>query len=177
MPRTPKAGQTALVAVGDLRHFPGNPWHGDIAAIARSLEELDQYKPIVVNLGGKETKGTVLAGNHTLQAARDELGWKKIRVYYVDVDDARARQINVADNRIPQLGAWDEEALADLLDSVVAGGEEALDVTGFDQPTLEGLKLETPEPPPPKEFKVADPDEDCDYRCPGCGYEWSGKPK
>jgi len=45
----------------------------------------------------------VLAGNHTLLAARS-LTWTSIDCAVVDVDEEAARAIVLGDNRIPELG-------------------------------------------------------------------------
>ena len=74
----------------ELNPYYRNPRHGDIDAIAQSLEVNGQYRPIVVNLGRKTGRPLeVLAGNHTLAAAR-RLGWDTITATTVDVDDQGA---------------------------------------------------------------------------------------
>jgi hypothetical protein len=75
----------------------------------------------------------VLAGNHTLIAARDA-GWADIAVCWVDVDDDQAARIVAADNRTADLGAYDEEVLAALL-----GDLTDLDGTGYTEADLAAL--------------------------------------
>ena len=60
-----------MTPISQLRFYPGNARRGDIDLIAESLERLGQYKPVVVNTGGKEPElaNTILAGNHTVMAA------------------------------------------------------------------------------------------------------------
>jgi ParB-like chromosome segregation protein Spo0J len=70
---SPGRRDAQTVAIDDLTPFPGNPRRGAVAAIKESLEQKGQYRPIVVRRQTME----VLAGNHTLQAAK-ELGWKEI---------------------------------------------------------------------------------------------------
>jgi DNA modification methylase len=95
------------VPLDSLQLYPGNPRRADDAAIRASLEENDQFEPVVVQ---KDTR-YVLAGNHRVLAAQ-ELGWESIDVVVVDVDDEHARRIMLASNKIPLLGGVDEEALA-----------------------------------------------------------------
>lgn len=85
----------------------------NLAAIRGSLRAFGQRKPIVVN---RQT-GIVEAGNATLQAALAE-GWTHIAAVYVDDDPAQAAAFAVADNRTAELGQWDQEALARLLDGL-----------------------------------------------------------
>jgi ParB-like chromosome segregation protein Spo0J len=127
--------QTRQVPVAELRTFHKNPRHGNTDAIARSLQVNGQYKPIVVNAGTHTGRpNEVLAGNHTLIAARD-LGWPTVAVVTVDVDDDQASRIVVADNRTADLGGYDErlmlELLADLPD---------LDGTGYDPGDVDALE-------------------------------------
>jgi hypothetical protein len=62
----------------------------------------------------QRSSGHVLAGNHTLKAAK-ALGWKEIAATFVDCDDDRALRILLADNRTNDLATYDDNALADLL--------------------------------------------------------------
>jgi len=123
--------QIERVPVGTLELYPGNPRRGDVKAIAASLGENGQYAPLVVQASTRR----VLAGNHTLKAARD-LGWEAIDVVLVDVDDQRARKILLSDNRTQELGeGYDQEALAELLASL--DGDWA--GTGWDAQDVDGL--------------------------------------
>lgn len=111
-------GTLEQIPVTELNLFHRNARRGDIAAVAKSLEFNGQYKPIVVNRGTHTSRpNEVLAGNHTLQAAR-QLGWETVEAYVVDVDDAAATRINIVDNRTGQLGGFDDEVLAYLLQGV-----------------------------------------------------------
>lgn len=123
--------------VDSLHTFGGNPRKGDVGQIARSLEKHGQYRPIVVNAGtvtGRPRE--VLAGNHTLMAARS-LGWPLIDACVVDVDDDTAKSIVAADNRLADLGGYDDAALFELLDSL-----EDLGGTGYGISELEKLRQE-----------------------------------
>lgn len=125
---------TSREPVAELRTFHRNPRRGDVDAIARSLAVQGQYRPIVVNRGTFTLRrNEVLAGNHTLKAAR-ELGWSHITVCWVDVDDDQAARIVAADNRTADLGGYDDAVLADLL-----GDLDSLDGTGYTDSDLAAL--------------------------------------
>lgn len=112
------------VPVLALVPYRGNPRVGDVGAIAESLEANGQYRPIVVR---RETR-EVLAGNHTLEAAK-HLGWDSIKVTYVEgITDEAAARIVLADNRLPDLGRYNIPDLTELLEQV--GGN--LTGTGYD---------------------------------------------
>jgi DNA modification methylase len=153
-PRTKKAEQqivgpmasslnTKTVSTDRLVPYPGNPRRGNLGAIKESLERNGQYRPIVVRLKTNE----VLAGNHTLEAARG-LGWISISVSYVDCDEETARRIVLVDNRTNDLATYDEAALAELLAEL-----PSLDGTGYDRAALDEL-LDSLSPAPLLEDEV-----------------------
>ncbi len=85
----------------------------NIRAIAASLREFGQLKPIVVN----RTTKTIEAGNGTLEAAR-QLGWTHLAAVWVDHDPHAAIGFAIADNRTAELANWDDALLAELLAGV-----------------------------------------------------------
>jgi ParB-like chromosome segregation protein Spo0J len=106
-----------LFPVADLHELPGNPRRGDVEAVRRSYEAFGQRKPIVAR---KDADGrcVVVAGNHQLKAAR-ELGWEQIAVVWADdLTDDEARAFALADNRVADLGGYDDADLLALLESV-----------------------------------------------------------
>ena len=121
-----------MVGVDDLTTHPGNPRRGDLAAVKASIEVNGFYGTIVA----QRSSGYVLAGNHRLMAAR-ELGMEQVPVVWVDCDDTRARAILAADNRTSELGGFDSEALAQLLEGLRI--EDALIVTGYDEGSISAL--------------------------------------
>lgn len=130
--------QHRRMRVADLNPYHANPRRGDVAAIAASLEATGQYRPIVVNAGTLTGRAfEVLAGNHTLAAARS-LGWDRLDVVVLDVDDATARRIVLADNRTADLGGYDEGVLAELL-----AATDDLAGTGYDDADLTALLRRT----------------------------------
>jgi hypothetical protein len=120
--------------VADLHQYHRNPRQGDVPAITDSLKTLGQYKPIVVNKGTHTGRpDEILAGNHTHQAAQ-ALGWETIAAVYVDVDDATAAKIVLADNRTSDLATYDPETLLALVESL-----QSTDGTGFTAADMETL--------------------------------------
>jgi len=124
-----KVGQVASVPINTLESYPTNPRRGDIEAIAQSLKAHGQYRPIVVQYGSN----FILAGNHTFKAAK-KLGWKKIKITYVEVDEESARKIVLADNRLTDLATYNEPLLKSLLTAL-----PELEGTGFTQSEVETL--------------------------------------
>lgn len=112
------------VTLDSLVEFPGNPRRGDIPALRESLEQNDQYEPIVVQASTRY----VLAGNHRVQAAKD-LGWDKIAAVVIDVGDDHARRIALSSNRIADLGTYEDELLLEQMKLLDA--EDAFIGTGY----------------------------------------------
>lgn len=117
--------QTLATPVDQLGLLPGNPRRGDVDALSASLEKFGQRKPIVAR-----RDGTVIAGNHTLLAAR-RLGWTEVAVVWVDDDDTTAKAFALADNRIGALGGYDDEELAALIKDVGDVDAELLAAAGW----------------------------------------------
>jgi len=120
-----------LVNIDDLDLDPRNARKHDaknLKAIADSLEQFGQRKPIVV--WGK----TVVAGNGTMAAARS-LGWTEISIVRVP-DDWSSDQVKayaLADNRSAELAAWDEQVLASQL-LELQQAEFDVELLGFEIP-------------------------------------------
>ena len=139
--------------IDDLHTLPGNPRKGDVAAVARSLERFGQRKPIVA----KHSDGTIIAGNHTWQAAK-QLGWKEIAVVWTDDDDNTAHAFALADNRTAELGSYDEQALKDLIDQVATVDPELVRISGWSDDAVQELidKIEAAQPKLLNQDKVFD---------------------
>jgi DNA modification methylase len=125
--------QSLAHPVAELHLLAGNPRRGDVDAVARSLERFGQRKPIVAR-----RDGTVVAGNHTLQAVQ-RLGWPEIAVVWVDDDDATAKAFALADNRTAELGSYDDEALAAMVAEVGAVDMELVGAAGYSDADLAAL--------------------------------------
>lgn len=120
------------VPIDSVRTLEKNPRRGEVKAIMRSLDRFGQRKPVVA-----KPDGEVIAGNHTLMAAR-ELGWSEIAVVFTDDDAQTAKAFALADNRTGDLGTYDDEILAELLVEV-SGDPELLLATGYTDADVEAL--------------------------------------
>jgi site-specific DNA-methyltransferase (adenine-specific) len=142
--------KSLAVPIDSLQGLPGNPRRGDVDAVATSLSRFGQRKPIVV----RRDDGTIIAGNHTWQAAK-KLGWSEIAVAFVGDDDVTAQAYALADNRTAELGDYDDELLKALIDSVGEVDPELLKDTGWSDDAVKELleKIELANP------KVIDEDE------------------
>ncbi|MFJ4413012.1 ParB/RepB/Spo0J family partition protein [Streptomyces sp. NPDC088925] len=122
------------VPLDDLTPYHRNPRTGDLDAITESLATNGQYRAIVANRGTFTARpNEILAGNHTWAAARG-LGWDRIAVTFVDVDDQAAARIVIVDNRTSDLAGYDTALLAEILEEL-----PDLDGTGYDQDAVDDL--------------------------------------
>jgi hypothetical protein len=122
------------VKIDSVKPLPGNPRRGDVEATARSLQRFRQRKPIVVH---RDT-GEVEAGNHTLEAAIS-LGWEYIAVLYVEESPEEAKAFSLADNRTGDLGGYDDDALAKMIQEVFDHDAELLAAASYGAEDIEAL--------------------------------------
>lgn len=105
-----------------------NPWNTNFVSpenetkLARSLEELGQFKPIIVReLPDGETEFEILGGEHRWQIAMNT-GLTEVFIFNLGViDDLMAKKVSLADN--PRYGADDTLALAKLLGEIGTADE------------------------------------------------------
>jgi hypothetical protein len=115
------------VPIGSLKEDPRNARrHPDRnrAVVRASLEEFGQVEPLVVQAG----TGLVIGGNCRLAELR-ALGVEDVLVAEVQVSGAKLVKLALALNRSSEMGAWDSDALAKLLEEV---GREDAESIGFD---------------------------------------------
>ncbi len=121
---------------GALVPFVRNPrLHPDwqIAQIAASIMEFGFVNPILVG-----ADGVLIAGHGRLLAAQ-RLGMPQVPVIELGhLSEVQRRALVVADNRIAENAAWDEELLRSILEELREEGYD-LDVVGFSDDELAEL--------------------------------------
>ena len=143
----------------------------NIEEIKKSLKELGQHRPFVVQRGSNR----VIVGNGMLEAALS-LGWKDGLVLWVDDDDVKAARRALADNRTAELATWDENMLQEILSEL---GDLNVDVPGFSTEEIDALCSKALGEDSESEEggtgpKEIDPDSyELDHRCPRCGFEFN----
>lgn len=123
-----------LVPVRELVRHPQNPRRGQVSLIADSLRRFGQVRPILTD--GSQ----IIAGNHTYLAVV-ELGWTHVAAIRNQfASEAEARAYLLADNRLPELGDYDNHQLAELLGELEAA--DAWAGTGYLPDDLEDLRAQ-----------------------------------
>ena len=103
------------VAIKDISLDPGNVNRHpkeSVSAIAASLKQFGQQKPIVLRRIGKSLE--CVAGEGRIRAA-DSLGWKHISAVVTDLGGESLQAFKIADNQLARLSLWDDAKLAELL--------------------------------------------------------------
>ena len=101
--------------------------------IAASIEEFGFTVPVLL-----DSEGVIIAGHGRIAAAR-KLGIEAVPCIRLDhLSEPQARAYRIADNRLTELGGWDEGMLASELDALRQEGF-AFALTGFDLADLERM--------------------------------------
>ena len=119
--------------------------------LRRSLEAFGFVSPVLI-----DGRGRVIAGHGRIEAAKLAGIDEAPCVLVEHLSDEQRRAYILADNRLAELGAWDEALVAGELQALQAAGAD-LTLTGFDEAEIE-LPGEAPEiseddfdPEPPEE--------------------------
>jgi ParB-like chromosome segregation protein Spo0J len=118
-----------LIPTTELRPHPRNPRHGVIDEIRKSLRRFGQQRPLLAL-----PDGTLVAGHHVWRAAEAE-GWSHIAVVRSDLSEAEVDAYLLADNRLSDLGLYDDAMLAEMLESFA----DDLDGLGYTNDDLDQL--------------------------------------
>ena len=134
------------IALFELKPSPVNSrTHSDsqVEKIAASIREFGFTVPILLDGGGE-----VIAGHGRLLAAA-RLEMDKVPVIRLpDLTPDQVRAYRIADNRLTDLGGWDDAMLAEELSSL-KDADFDLTLTGFDLNELDHLLDPEPDPPIP----------------------------
>ncbi len=155
-------GEPAAVwtATGDLKPWARNPRINDgepLDGVVESIKKFGFGAPIIAT-----EEGEIIAG-HTRWKAAKKLGLATVPVRFMTLEAAKAHALALADNKLGELAAWDENELAAIVQELQLEAETSsfLDAAGFSAsvvadllarvtaPTLEelGKKWGAPEDP------------------------------
>ena len=118
--------------INKLTPHPDNPRNGDVDAIDSSVSANGFYGVVVAQL----STGRILVGNHRYHVAMEQ-GASTIPVAWLDIDDQKALDILLSDNRTSDKAKNDDGLLASLLQQI--SDERGLEGTGYDDAFLDKL--------------------------------------
>lgn len=108
------------------------PGDKEYEKLKKSIENFGYVELIVVNVANNNT---VVSGHQRLSVLKD-LGVEEVECVVVSLNDEQEKQLNLAMNKVN--GAWDENALAALLQDMQAHNYN-MELTGFEPPEMEQL--------------------------------------
>lgn len=136
-----KVGDPAAiwVEVSKLRPWDKNPRKNDGTPVKKVMQSITKFgfaAPIVAR-----TNGEIIAG-HTRWKAAIELGLKTVPVRYLDLSDADAHTLAIADNRLNEEAEWDNTKLTQIINELMLQPDVVITDTGMDQGDLNRLLAE-----------------------------------
>jgi len=132
----------ALVAIHDLKPFPGNPRRHPEAQIARLMRSIEQVwtNPILID----ET-GTILAGHGRWEAAKRLDRTEVPTLTIAGLSAAEKRAVVIADNRLPEQAVWDFDVLRGHFTELIEVDFD-VELTGFSTGEIDLLLDGKPRP-------------------------------
>jgi len=121
----------ALVPLAQLHPHPRNPRQGVVPEIAKSLQRFGQQRPVLAL-----PDGTLVAGHHVWRAAQS-IEWTHLAVVHSDLSGREVDAYLLADNRLSDLGVYDDALLAELLAPMAA--DNVLDGIGYSAEDVQAL--------------------------------------
>lgn len=99
-------------AIGNLVEWDKNPRFNNHAVenVAVSIQRFGFASPIIA----QKNSNRIIAGHTRFKAAK-KLGLDFVPVRFMDLTDAEADALAIADNKIGELSKWDEDVLRDLI--------------------------------------------------------------
>ena len=102
--------------LADIHPYERNPrkiGKNAIEAVAKSIETFGWQQPIVV-----DKEHTIIVG-HTRYLAAQYLGLKDAPVLVADLDEQKAKEYRIVDNKVAEFSRWDYSALLQELQAIV----------------------------------------------------------
>jgi len=135
-----------------LKKWPRNPKEHDLPQLNKSIARFGYVNPIIIN----ESSGEILAGHGRLDALLERKGkaepcpdgckqngsdWLVPVIRGVELPTEEAEAYAIADNRIVEIGGYDESLLADVLKDL--GDGAGTEGTGFNEKDIAELLART----------------------------------
>ena len=121
------------INIDDLIPYHTNPRKNQaIEKVADSIKEFGFQQPIVVD------KNMVVIVGHTRLLGAKKLGLGKVPIVIADLSDAKAKAYRIADNRVNEDSAWDNQLLQEELNKLLDFDVD-LNITGFTNDELDSL--------------------------------------
>lgn len=119
------------IKLDDITPYWRNPRDNDetVPALVKSIERYGFRVPLIL-----DSSNTIISGHTRFRAVR-EMGWTEVPCVIADIDEKKARELRIIDNRIHELTEWNEDELQKELDSIINLSE----TLNFFDGTLDGV--------------------------------------
>lgn len=147
--------KVVYMAVSELVPYENNPRNNEkaVEAVANSIQEFGFKNPIIVD------RQKVIVSGHTRRLAALKLGLDQVPVVYADdLTEDQIKAFRLADNRVAEMAAWDEDLLKEEMAKAV---DFEFGDYGFDQKELDEIVK--------KDVNIKT------HKCPRCGMEWTAR--
>ncbi len=123
------------VPIDRLMPWVKNPRKNDKAVdeIVESIRVFGFGAPLLA----RRENGEIIAGHTRIKAAK-KLGMTRLPVRYMDLDEAKAHALAIADNKLGEIAKWDDALVAAAIAEIQAAGVPPT-VTGFAERELRAL--------------------------------------
>lgn len=138
-----------------------------VELLAKLMKRHGVDQPIAV-----DEDGVILKGHGRLRAAYEAKFEEFPVVVHRGLPEAEKAAMRIADNQVALLSGWDRELIRGEMAALKAAGYE-MPLLGFGDGQLVSFMTT---PGPPSEFPEYGEGIETHYKCPKCGYRWSGKP-
>jgi len=178
--------------LADIRPAKRNPKQHDIPKIVASIRRYGFRAPpledaatgrIAAGHGRKEAVEFIKAETPDVvpdgvKVAEDGEWMIPMVVGMAFASEAEAEEYLLADNRLVELGGWDDKVLAPMLARMAKRGDEAIAAIGYTTSEIDQLLARvTADSTAPDAFPSVSPGNvTVTYCCPKCSYKWSGQP-
>jgi len=140
--------ETSLSALTRYAFNPRTHTDSQIDLIAESIKRFGWTVPILVDENNR-----IVAG-HGRALAASRLGLEKVPCIRLSgLSEAEIRAYTIADNRLAQLSAWDDDVLSSELDAILEADPSFKTVVGFTEQEIADMIGSPAEVPEPKEEK------------------------
>lgn len=119
-----KIEQVKITELKPAKYNPRQLSKSQFEALRESLDKFGFVDPIVAN-----KKNNVIIGGHQRVKVWQDLGNEMVPVFWVDLDEAQERELNIRLNA--NTGDWDTDILANMFET------EELEAWGFDMEILD----------------------------------------
>lgn len=126
------------VDTASLKPWKGNPRKNQpVDLVVKSIERFGFSAPIIARTANRE----IIAG-HTRWKAAKKLSLSRVPVRFMDIDEAKAHELALMDNRAGEMADWDDDELSSALASMDEEVKAMLDASEPESSSREDLEVQ-----------------------------------